>query len=214
MISRDQERALWSALNLAVTAGAIDGVGYDDKTRTWTIVARIFGQWPRDLGPAAWPQIVENLSFAIAEHEKSARERKAFVESRRWELMLSSMSRLAEAMNEAPQDDRGSGMSPEQISTVESIRALAKQRDAAEARAAALESEHKVIREALGAMIPSLSEVHVCHFCPAIATRRLWISRGMSWFGCDDHKGNAHHEEDLPFARAFRALRALLGGGQ
>ena len=66
------------------------------------------------------------------------------------------------------------------------------------------------LQNATGALLASMHDVHVCHACRAIATRRLWNEPGMSWFGCDEH--GATHSEDLPHATALRGLSALLEG--
>lgn len=86
------------------------------------------------------------------------------------------------------------------------------QRLAGEATQQALDSATRLgtMADAARGLLASMHDVHVCHACRAIATRRLWNEPGMSWFGCDEH--GATHSEDLPHAPSIRALRALLEG--
>lgn len=71
-------------------------------------------------------------------------------------------------------------------------------------------AERDALREAAGAFLAKTQEVHVCHRCAKIATKRIWLKPGSSWFSCDDHAGDCHRE-DLPHAASLRTLRQLLG---
>lgn len=61
------------------------------------------------------------------------------------------------------------------------------------------EAKFKALHEAAGEFLAKTQEVHVCHRCEKIATKRVWIKLGLNWFSCDDHVGDCH-AQDLPHA--------------
>lgn len=69
------------------------------------------------------------------------------------------------------------------------------------------------LQDAAGALLSNAQEVHVCHRCAKIATKRVWIKLGLNWFSCDDHVGDCHAQE-LPHAAPLRTLRKLLEGSR